>query len=434
MESTGNFDVFISYRRKGGFETGKLVYYSLQQRGYRVFLDVEALRSGPFNKQLYNVIDSVSDFVLILSKDALERCNNEGDWVREEILRAIKSNKNIIPIIQNDFKFPEPMPPGLEGLEYYNGVVASIDYFDAAMDKLATMLKATPRSSRETRVNADHEFSNMEKIIKILLHAGDFESVKKKCAEALNNYKNQAMLYVYQLLAEAKINDESKLYLFKTPQSGLESNPDFQLALEFASDREKAYLDEMIEKQHIVKSDLRKIVNCICNHLDKRIAEINDCIHLITSPQLNLRLYDFIQDSISEPRYVALEIDYPEDGLSHYATSEFLMTNSFMIKIILTVRDNYCEFTTRNIIEKISTKVLDILRDAPDGYIELSDVNREFIFENFKKYNSEANDSQVIKLYSKNVSVDNILFTRDKKAGVAFLSMNNLRFVDTSKE
>jgi len=274
----------------------------------------------------------------------------------------------------------------------------------------------------------------MEKIIKILLHAGDFESVKKKCAEALNNYKNQAMLYVYQLLAEAKINDESKLYLFKTPQSGLESNPDFQLALEFASDREKAYLDEMIEKQNIVKSDLRKIVNCICNHLDKRIAEINDCIHLITSPQLSLRLYDFIQDSISEPRYVALEIDYPEDGLSHYATSEFLMTNSFMIKIILTVRDNYCEFTTRNIIEKISTKVLDILRDAPDGYIELSDVNREFIFENFKKYNSEANDSQVIKLYSKNVSVDNILFTRDKKAGVAFLSMNNLRFVDTSKE
>jgi hypothetical protein len=190
----------------------------------------------------------------------------------------------------------------------------------------------------------------------------------------------------------------------------------------------------MIEKQNTVKSGLRKIANCIYNHLDKRIVEINDYIHFITSPQLNLKLYDFIQDSISEPRYIALEIDYPEDWLSHYATSEFLMTNSFMIKILLTVHDNYCEFTTKNIIEKISTKVLDILRDTPDGHIELSDVYSEFIFANFKKYNSEANDSKAIKLYSKNVSVDNILFTRDKKGGVAFLSMNNLRFVDTSKE
>ena len=145
--STRGNDIFISYRRDGGFEVARLVHDALTKRGYRVFLDVESLRSGPFNKQL-DVIDSAQDFVLILSKNALDRCKNEGDWVREEILEAIKSNKNIIPFMQKDFEWPAPMPDGMEELPFIQGIPPSQEYFDAAINNMARMLKAKPQNNR----------------------------------------------------------------------------------------------------------------------------------------------------------------------------------------------------------------------------------------------------------------------------------------------
>jgi hypothetical protein len=48
---------FFSYRRKNGFETASLIVERLKNAGYRVFFDVEALKSGKFNEQLYAVIE-----------------------------------------------------------------------------------------------------------------------------------------------------------------------------------------------------------------------------------------------------------------------------------------------------------------------------------------------------------------------------------------
>ncbi len=145
--STRGNDIFISYRRDGGFEMAKFVHDALTKRGYRVFLDAEAFRSGRFNTQLREMIDSAQDFIFIFSPGALDRCVNEEDWVREEILRALQQKKNIIPVIVGDASFPSPMPPGLDDLQNYQGVAASSAYFEAMMDKLAGMLKAKPHKN-----------------------------------------------------------------------------------------------------------------------------------------------------------------------------------------------------------------------------------------------------------------------------------------------
>lgn len=50
------YDVFISYRRSSASEAN-LIAEKLRARGYRVFFDVEELRAGLFNEQLYRVID-----------------------------------------------------------------------------------------------------------------------------------------------------------------------------------------------------------------------------------------------------------------------------------------------------------------------------------------------------------------------------------------
>lgn len=134
-------NVFISYRREGGYALARLVYECLQKVGIHAFLDLEELRAGPFNEKLYSAIESCDNFVLILPVGALERCVNENDWLRLEVEHAILHKKNIIPVMVKGFEFPTNLPPSMQVLPFFNGVQASREYFDASMKKLISMLK-----------------------------------------------------------------------------------------------------------------------------------------------------------------------------------------------------------------------------------------------------------------------------------------------------
>ena len=130
------YDIFISYRRSS-YDTANLVATRLKSAGYSVFFDMETLRSGKFNEQLYDVIENCTDFLLVLPPGALDRCVNEDDWVRLEVLHAMKNKKNIIPVMLNGFAWPDTMPEGLEELSDYQALTASsVEYFDMAMERL----------------------------------------------------------------------------------------------------------------------------------------------------------------------------------------------------------------------------------------------------------------------------------------------------------
>ena len=121
------YDIFISYRRDGGFNMADSIYQRLINSGYSVFLDMEQLKSGKFNTKLLAVIEQCQDFILILPPHALNRCVNEDDWVRQEIEHALKCGKNIIPIMLRGFDWPQPdeLPDPLRELPNYNGISAS---------------------------------------------------------------------------------------------------------------------------------------------------------------------------------------------------------------------------------------------------------------------------------------------------------------------
>ncbi len=138
------YDIFISYRHDGGSETAKLIRDSLKKRGYRVFLDIESLRAGQFNRELYRVIEKSKDVIVILPKDGLDRCCNENDWLRLEIEHAAQCGKNIIPVFLNGFEMPESFPPSLEFLRTQQGLFASMEFYDAFIKRLRRMLKAKP--------------------------------------------------------------------------------------------------------------------------------------------------------------------------------------------------------------------------------------------------------------------------------------------------
>lgn len=93
-----SYDIFISYRRTTGAQYARIIQLMLAQRGYKVFLDYDELKDGVFGKRIKAAINEAPVFILMLSKGALERCSQEGDWVREEILLAMQEGKKIIPI------------------------------------------------------------------------------------------------------------------------------------------------------------------------------------------------------------------------------------------------------------------------------------------------------------------------------------------------
>ena len=140
------YDVFISYRRDS-YESANLIATRLKSAGYSVFFDLETMRPGKFNVQLYSVIEGCQDFVLVLPENALDRCSDDEDWVRKEVLHAMKHKKNIIPVMLNGFVWPKPMPEGMEELCNYQALKAgAIEYFDMSMERLASYLKSTKRT------------------------------------------------------------------------------------------------------------------------------------------------------------------------------------------------------------------------------------------------------------------------------------------------
>ena len=143
-----NYDIFISYRREGGYDTAQLLYDRLTQMRYRVSFDLETLRGGKFNTQLYGRIEQCSDVLVVLSKDSLKlRENIDDDWFRLEIAHALKCGKNLVPVFLRDFQFPQKseLPEDIAGIVDFNGVTASQEHFDSTLKKICWNFRAKQR-------------------------------------------------------------------------------------------------------------------------------------------------------------------------------------------------------------------------------------------------------------------------------------------------
>jgi len=145
-----NYQVFISYRRDGGEALGRMLYDRLKEMGYSVFFDIESLRSGPFNEELFKVIDGCTDVLVVLPPGGLDRCDDPKDWVRAEIAYALKAQKNVIPVMMRGFKFEEDkIPDDIKPLANQNGIEASMALFPAVIEKLTkNLMKSKPRYYR----------------------------------------------------------------------------------------------------------------------------------------------------------------------------------------------------------------------------------------------------------------------------------------------
>ena len=134
---------FISYRRETGSIMARIVQSELKKRGHLSFLDVDDLGPKQFGERLLREIESVPNFVVVLSPGSMDRCQAPDDWLRREISHAITTHRNIVPLMVDEFLYPpkETIPEDLTELLHHNGVNYSHEYFAATFDKLADFLQ-----------------------------------------------------------------------------------------------------------------------------------------------------------------------------------------------------------------------------------------------------------------------------------------------------
>lgn len=144
------YDIFISYRRKGGYETAKHLYDLLTRDGYSVSFDIDTLRNGDFDVALLQRIEECTDFILILNKGAFDRTldpafNPENDWMRNELAHALKLGKNIIPVMLEGFdSFPDNLPADIAKVVRKNGPKYDSYYFDDFYRRMKQQFFETP--------------------------------------------------------------------------------------------------------------------------------------------------------------------------------------------------------------------------------------------------------------------------------------------------
>ena len=182
-----NFDAFISYRRETGSELASLLKIQFENRFHKtIFLDVNELQVGRFDEELLNRIENTPNFIVILSRASLDRCANKSDWFKREIMHALNTGRNIIPVMTEGFVFPSDelwalLPTEMRVLPSLNGVNYSHIHQDSALRKIASYMKTQTDISRK-KISPD-----LKKDEKPVL---DFDPVKKEIKEdALQDQK-----------------------------------------------------------------------------------------------------------------------------------------------------------------------------------------------------------------------------------------------------
>lgn len=98
------YDILISNRRLdeqgniSGRDQTRLIAKQLELEGYHLFFDYSEIKDNEFDKGIIPIVENSKVFILVLTKDAINRCKNEGDWVRKEIETAIKSDSKVINV------------------------------------------------------------------------------------------------------------------------------------------------------------------------------------------------------------------------------------------------------------------------------------------------------------------------------------------------
>ena len=149
--------IFISYRREdAGGHAGRLCDRLNARLGHdRVFMDVEDVRPGEdFVRAIDDRVRSCDYLLVVIGPRWLESMERRGasdtDFVRHEILTALRSATVVVPVLVAGARMPRApeLPPDLAELSRRNAVEIRDDRFDDDVGRLAGFLGGAASASR----------------------------------------------------------------------------------------------------------------------------------------------------------------------------------------------------------------------------------------------------------------------------------------------
>lgn len=149
------YDIFISYRREGGYDLAKHLYDLLSRDGYKVSFDMDTLRNGDFDTQLLTRVEQCKDFILIVDEHTFDRTidpsfDPNNDWLRQEVIHALKYEKNIIPVfLPPATGFPSGLPDDIAKVALKNGPKYDRYYFNDFYNKLKSIFLQTKKPNKK---------------------------------------------------------------------------------------------------------------------------------------------------------------------------------------------------------------------------------------------------------------------------------------------
>ena len=134
--------IFISYRKNTGYMMAYMIYDRLSlEKGYECFFNTEPSGAQNIRQTLKQYMSACDIFILVLSRNALDRCSYPYDKLRQEIEVAKEMDLTFIPVMTDDFAWPEKMPEGLEYIQDLNAIVFNQEYFEAFFNRLYTFIE-----------------------------------------------------------------------------------------------------------------------------------------------------------------------------------------------------------------------------------------------------------------------------------------------------
>jgi pterin-4a-carbinolamine dehydratase len=145
--------VFISYRRTNQLIVEHIhLKYCDVYKASSIFLDRTDLKPGAhFPDELRQAVTRASIVLVVIGRDWAsmqneqtysKRLDEEGDWVRQEVLLALQGPGLVIPVLVDGAKLPtaEQLPTPLRPLIERNAVSLSVDHFGDDVSKLVAKL------------------------------------------------------------------------------------------------------------------------------------------------------------------------------------------------------------------------------------------------------------------------------------------------------
>ena len=125
------------------------------------------LEAGKFDNSLLQNIQSSRNFILVLTSGALDRCMNDSkqkDWVHKEVVCALNSDCNIIPVFDN-FSMPKSkdLPVSIRALTLKNGVNWVHEYQTACVDKIERFIRSQASAGRRRSFSENNHIAFVQK-------------------------------------------------------------------------------------------------------------------------------------------------------------------------------------------------------------------------------------------------------------------------------